>query len=282
MTFARPRGAVSPVSESPTSDPFDAAPPPRRTYAVGDVHGRLDLLELAIGAIAADAPQGGFRVVFLGDYVDKGPESRGVVERLIAMQSAGWPAVCLKGNHEELMIRAVERASPDALHQWLAFGGGSTLRSYGLSPRQDLADAIPRAHMHWLRGLPRTTGDAHRIYVHAGLSPRTPVHRQSERACLWIRERFLTAREGDFEAHVVHGHTPVWQGKPNPAAPELLAHRTNLDTAAFATGVLAVGVFDAETPGGPVDVLTMKGPSAPHRLVPEPAEPGTLATRRGR
>jgi serine/threonine protein phosphatase 1 len=267
-------GALRTVSDGPVSVRSSATSPPRRTYAVGDVHGRLDLLRLALADIAADAHDVSFRVVFLGDYVDRGPDSRGVVELLMSLQSAGWSAVCLKGNHEDLMLRAVDSGSPHALARWLSFGGGATLRSYGLDPHEELA--IPRAHLRWLSGLPLTTGDAHRVYVHAGLAPKTPVHRQSERACLWIRERFLAAREGDVDGHVVHGHTPVWQGKPNPAEPELLAHRTNLDTGAFATGVLTVGVFDADTPGGPSKLLTIKGAPAPaqrdnaHAIAPAP------------
>ncbi len=262
------------MSEGPASVRSSSSSPPRRTYAVGDLHGRLDLLHLALADIVADAQDLSFRIVFLGDYVDRGPDSRGVVELLMSLQSAGWPAICLKGNHEELMLRAVDRAGPDALARWLLFGGEATIKSYGLEPQDELADAIPRPHLRWLSGLPLTTGDAHRIYVHAGLAPKTPVHRQSERACLWIREHFLTARETDFDGHVVHGHTPVWQGKPNPAEPELLAHRTNLDTAAFATGILTVGVFDAGRPGGPTRLLTIKGePRVEASLETDPTSP---------
>ncbi|HWA60379.1 MAG TPA: hypothetical protein VG939_03350, partial [Caulobacteraceae bacterium] len=99
------------------------------------------------------------------------------------------------------------------------------------------------------------------IYVHAGLAPKTPLGRQSEDVCLWIRERFLRARPKDLEAHVVHGHTPVWEGKPDFTLPELLPHRTNLDTGAFASGVLTIGVFDPAEPGGPVEVLRAVGPA---------------------
>ena len=94
-----------------------------------------------------------------------------------------------------------------------------------------------------MAGLPRTTGDKHRIYVHAGLMPGMPAHRQKDETCLWIRERFLQARPGEFEAHVVHGHTPVWEGKPDPAEPELLGtpdqyrHRRVRDRRALCRGV---------------------------------------------
>ena len=251
------------------------APPAPRTYAVGDVHGRLDLLRAAIDRIARHIGDATFRVVLLGDYVDRGPDSRGVVEFLIELQRR-WPVVCLKGNHEELMLQAIAQPSGRRLSRWLEYGGEQTLQSYGLGPGGDFADAIPAEHVRWMNSLPKTTGDGHRIYVHAGLMPGTPVHRQKEETCLWIRERFLQARAGDFELHVVHGHTPVWEGKPNPAEPELLEHRTNIDTGAFATGVLTVAVFDADKPGGPIEVLKVSG--APGgQFVADPVDPAPAA-----
>ncbi len=170
-----------------------------------------------------------------------------------------WPVVCLKGNHEDLMLRSLVDREDGAMALWLDNGGDQTLRSYGVQPDAEAEEQVPSEHIRWLSSLPLTTGDQHRIYVHAGLMPRTAVHRQKEQTCLWIRERFLMGQPGDFEAHVVHGHTPLWQGKPNPAQPELLEHRTNLDTGAYATGVLSVGVFDSAEPGGPVEVLRIIG-----------------------
>ena len=246
-----------------------------RTYAIGDVHGRLDLLRLAIDAIAEHTAGAPFRVVFLGDYVDRGPDSRGVVELLIDLRKR-WPVTCLKGNHEALMVQAITEPGGEWMGLWLENGGEETLRSYGARPGDDLEAAIPPEHLRWMSGLPRTTGDGHRIYVHAGLMPGTPVDRQKDETLLWIRERFLTARAGEFEAHVVHGHTPLWDGKPNPAEPELLAHRTNLDTAAFASGVLTIGVFDAETPGGPIEVLKVRG-EAREDLMPGAGDASRLA-----
>lgn len=241
-----------------------------RTYAVGDVHGRLDLLQSAAKAIANHAGDARFRVVFLGDYIDRGPDSRGVVHFLMGLQKL-WSVVCLKGNHEDLMVQAVTQPGAGALARWMANGGEATLQSYGVDVERDLAEQIPPAHVRWMMSLPRTTGDGHRIYVHAGLLPGTPVHRQSERTCLWIRERFLQARPGDFEAHVVHGHTPLWEGKPDAAEPELLEHRTNLDTGAFATGVLVVAVFEGDLSGGPVELIRIRG-RATGELQREPVE----------
>ncbi len=245
--------------------------PPRITYGVGDIHGRLDLLKSAVEAIAEHAKDTEFRVVFLGDYVDRGPDSRRVIELLMGLQRI-WSVVCLKGNHEELMLRAVVERADGALQLWLENGGAATLRSYGLEPEAESADRIPSRHIRWLSSLPLTTADPHRIFVHAGLMPRTASHRQKEQTCLWIRKRFLEGQPGDFEGHVVHGHTPLWDGKPDPGQPELLEHRTNLDTGAFATGVLSVGVFDAERPGGPIEVLRIAGRPM-HHLVIDPPHP---------
>jgi serine/threonine protein phosphatase 1 len=260
-----------------------------RTYAVGDVHGRLDLLGEAIDVIARHAGASPFRLVFLGDYVDRGPDSRGVVELLIDLQRR-WPVTCLKGNHEALMVQALTELGGEAMGRWLDNGGDETLRSYGVGPGDDPTEAVPQPHLRWMASLPRTTGDGRRIYVHAGLAPGKPASRQKEETLLWIREAFLRARASEFEAHVVHGHTPVWQGKPDPGAPELLPHRTNLDTGAFATGVLSIGVFDAETPGGPTELLQVRGATvAEDALVPyEPDAPkrrgvgGWLARRMAR
>jgi serine/threonine protein phosphatase 1 len=259
----------------PASDEVQAAALSPRTYAIGDVHGRLDLLRQAVDAISGHVGDRPFRVVFLGDYVDRGPDSRGVIEFLMALQRR-WPVVCLKGNHEELMIQAIADPASRRLERWLEYGGDETLRSYGLGKDDDLAAGVPLEHLRWMASLPPTTGDKHRIYVHAGLLPGVPAHRQKDETFLWIRERFLQARPGDFEAHVVHGHTPVWEGKPDAAEPELLEHRTNLDTGAFATGVLTVAVFDANLPGGPIEVLKVQGEQTA-RFVPDPPEPTTTA-----
>jgi serine/threonine protein phosphatase 1 len=253
-----------------------------RTYAIGDLHGRLDLLRLAVDAIADHVGDAPFRVVFLGDYIDRGPESRGVIEFLMELQQR-WPVICLKGNHEDLMVQAVTLAAGGSLERWLDNGGRATLRSYGLGPKSELGEGVPREHIHWMSGLPRTTGDGHRIYVHAGVAPGTPIERQNEETFLWIRERFLQARPGSFAAHIVHGHTPLWEGKPNPSEPELLAHRTNLDTGAFATGVLAIAVFDSETPGGPVELIWVRGEALPMlAIAPEDDEPPARPNRLGR
>jgi len=251
-----------------------------RTYAVGDIHGRLDLLRAAANTIWGHASNRPFRIVFLGDYVDRGPDSRGVIEFLIDLQRR-WQVCCLKGNHEEMMVRAVEDPGAGRLERWLEYGGEETLQSYGLNGDDDLLARIPSEHTRWMSNLPRSISDNHRIYVHAGLMPRTPLDGQTDETCLWIRERFLQGAPGDFKAHVVHGHTPVWEGKTNPAEPELLEHRTNLDTGAFATGVLSIAVFDAAIPGGPVEMLKVRGaPTLRDASIPPASASSPEAERR--
>ena len=118
--------------------------------------------------------------------------------------------------------------------------------------------AVPLEHLRWITQLPLTSGDGHRVYVHAGLLPDTAFTGQSEEVCLWIRERFLRAQPHQFDCHIVHGHTPVWEGKPDAGTPELLVHRTNLDLAAYATNSLGVGVFDSDVAGGPLKVMIVE------------------------
>jgi serine/threonine protein phosphatase 1 len=228
----------------------------RLIYAVGDVHGRLDLLERAAEAIHEHLAGRDGKVIMLGDYVDRGPESRGVVEFLMRAQAeAGAAMVCLKGNHEDIMLGAMQMADPTCDMMWMGNGGGPTLASYG--------GAVPAEHLAWMDALPVMVSDGHRLYVHAGVMPGLGADEQDEQTCMWIREKFLRADAGDLPMHVVHGHTPQWAGKPDPAKPELLPHRTNLDTAAFYTGVLTVGVFDPALPGGPLEVLTISAAEVP-------------------
>jgi serine/threonine protein phosphatase 1 len=222
----------------------------RRVYAIGDIHGRLDLLEAALERIAAhDEPDTARTVICLGDYVDRGPDSAGVVARLMALEDDGF--VCLKGNHEAIMVEALG-ASGEEMDFWLNVGGMETLNSYGPSR------AVPPEQVRWLDGLPLWWSDGNRYYVHAGLEPNVPIKEQDEAVLLWIRDKFLLAPAEALPGHVVHGHTPRWRGKPDAAVPELLGQRTNLDTGAWLTGVLSVGVFDPDAAGGPLEVLAVR------------------------
>jgi serine/threonine protein phosphatase 1 len=221
---------------------------PGLTYAIGDIHGRFDLLRAAIGAIEEHARGRSHEVICLGDYVDRGPESRGVIETLMTLAATGaWR--CLLGNHEEMMARSLRLRDPDEIDRWLKNGGDATLDSY--------SDDVPVAHLEWLESLPLFFRDANRLFVHAGVAPGAQAETQDKRTLLWIREAFLTAEASMLPCHVVHGHTPYWRKKPVPHLPERLPHRTNLDTGAYFTGVLSVGVFYNVIPGGPVQILSI-------------------------
>jgi serine/threonine protein phosphatase 1 len=207
-----------------------------RHYAIGDVHGRFDLLTLALDEIG-DLEAQDARLVMLGDYVDRGPQSREVVAELMR-RSAGGRVVCLRGNHEEMMVANLD--APDAESPWLLNGGAATLASYG--------GRVPPEHLAWLRSLPIRYESEHQFFVHAGVRPGVPLTEQRPEEMVWIRRLFLDS-DADFGKHVVHGHTPA-------QAPELKANRSNLDTGAFQSGTLTVGVFDG--PGGPVEVWAVR------------------------
>jgi serine/threonine protein phosphatase 1 len=222
------------------------------TYAIGDIHGRLDLLRKARAAIAAHAGDRPHQVICLGDYVDRGPDAKGVVETLMTL-TAGSSWTCLKGNHEAMMVEALRARRPVAMEGWMANGGDETLASYGGE------QGVPPAHLDWLEARPLFHRDARRLYVHAGVKPGVALADQDPETLMWIREPFLGAPAEALPCHVVHGHTPRWREKPDLAQPEILAHRTNLDTGAVWTGILSVGVFEDARPGGPVEVLSVRG-----------------------
>jgi serine/threonine protein phosphatase 1 len=213
---------------------------------VGDVHGRLDVLEPLVADILQDVkaslPDRPPLLVFLGDYVDRGPASAGVVDLILNLAAWADLEVCaLKGNHEEAMLTFLEDAAFGPL--WMEHGGGATLASYGVAPpmsrsepqawaeaRQALADALPEAHLAFLNRLELIRIEGDYAFVHAGVRPGATLDQQTERDLLWIRYDFLDA-PGPFEKVIVHGHTPMEE-------PQILRHRLGVDTGAYATGVL--------------------------------------------
>jgi serine/threonine protein phosphatase 1 len=222
--------------------------PSHLTFAIGDIHGELELVERAFAAIEARAARLPYRIITLGDYVDRGPDSAGVI-RLLRHREVRGRLVCLKGNHEAMMVKACETG--DAA-RWMRNGGDMTLRSYDDNVLQDDLD--------WMRQLPFAFEDKYRIYVHAGLKPSTALQDQEEETCIWIRDPFLAAPADALPTHIVHGHTPTWAGKPQWDEPECLPHRTNLDTGACYTGRLTIGVFDTYRAGGPIDMIRIQIP----------------------
>lgn len=225
---------------------IEATGPNNLTFAVADLHGRLDLLEAALAAIEARAP-GGATIVFLGDYVDRGPQGAQVLARLVAGAPLGWRWICLKGNHEAMMALALN--NPERLDWWIDNGGDTTIASY----RGD-RDAVA-GHLAWIDSLATLHFDAHRVFVHGGVDPKRPLERQAEQILLWKRYP-PDVDEGHGTRHLVHGHDP------NPGGPLRLTRRTDLDTYAWATGRLAVGVFDDSVPGGPVEIIEVRARAA--------------------
>lgn len=222
-----------------------------RSYAIPDLHGRHDLLIAALEAISARAAGDPLTLVALGDYVDKGPRSRQVVEAMSTLQRdppAGWRVICLMGNHDAMMSDAIRK--PEARDFWMARGGDIALSSYGQRPGGGIV--VPEAHVRWLEALSLMHIDRHRVFVHAGLDAARPLDRQARQTLLWKRyPDEQTAGYGD--RHIVHGHDRA------PEGPKLLAGRTNLDTMAWSTGRLVIGVFDDERPGGPADLIEVRG-----------------------
>lgn len=216
-----------------------------QTFVIPDVHGRLDLLCEGLAQIAERSHDVAGVVVALGDYVDKGPSSREVIDRLVAGVGDRFSLVTLKGNHDAMMVDALRDGSNMA--HWLAKGGDDALASYG----GEIAN-VPQAHLDWLNQLQLIHVDAHRLYVHAGVDPEIPLSQQSERTLLW--KRYPKGFPDGYGAlHVVHGHDNC------PDGPLLYQGRTNLDTLAWRTGRLTIGVFDDDRPGGPVDLITVNG-----------------------
>ncbi len=211
----------------------------RLTFVVSDIHGRLDLLELCLAAIERRSASG--RVIFTGDYIDRGPESAGVVQRLIDGPPDGFAWDFIRGNHEDFMIESCNGADPAC---WLANGGIETMQSYAM-------DIMP-SHVDWMEALPRLLWDDLRVYTHAGVDESIALDSQKESTTQWFRYP-NGADIGYNGRHVVHGHTPKENG------PELYKNRTNLDTGGFFTGRMAVGVFDNET-GPPIDIIEVSAP----------------------
>lgn len=225
------------------------------TYAIADLHGRYDLLIQALNAIFSRP--GGGTVVTLGDYVDRGPESRQIIEHLMSLRDApqdGWKVICLKGNHEDMMVETL--TAPLHPNWWIGNGGGATLVSYG-HPRSGeyQPEIVPQAHINWLRDLPLTHVDQHRIFVHAGVDPLKPLEQQDRQTLLWKLYADDDGRGHDAR-HVVHGHHQFEYG------PLRYPGRTDLDTFAWHTGRIVIGVFDDNVAGGPVEIIEIKG--APH------------------
>jgi serine/threonine protein phosphatase 1 len=221
-----------------------------RIYAIGDLHGRVDLLDRLFSHIDDDLvtfPAQRAIQVFLGDYIDRGPDSRYVLDRLIE-RSQTHELICLKGNHELFLLDFLR--NPELLKQWRQFGGVDTLISYGLMPpfnptkeqleaiAAGLQQAMPAEHLEFLSRLRPSFACGDYLFVHAGVRPGVTIFEQQEKDLLWIREEFLQSEE-DFGKAIVHGHTPV------PTA-EIRSNRINIDTGAYVSGLLTCLILEAD------------------------------------
>jgi serine/threonine protein phosphatase 1 len=232
-----------------------AIPDGTLVYAIGDVHGRADLLDELLGKVEPDAlaHDADRRILlFVGDYIDRGPDSAGVIERITRGLPQGFEALCLKGNHEAMMLDFLAR--PERLGLWLHNGAITTLASYGLAYddfaahpdggadcRDALARAMPGSHHRFFNELRLSAEIGDYFFVHAGVRPGVALDAQDPEDLVWIREEFLGSR-ADFGKVVIHGHTPV-------EAPEVRPNRIGIDTGAWQTGVLTALRLYGQTRG---------------------------------
>jgi serine/threonine protein phosphatase 1 len=233
-----------------TGKPIARLPDGIRIYAIGDVHGRADLLDQVFSKIDADLAAHPTRRaihVFLGDYVDRGPASRGVLDRLID-RNYSHEAVFLLGNHEVMLLQFLH--SPAILKHWRQYGGLDTLMSYGVTApfnanAEQLAvlaaalhTAMPAEHHSFLNQLVPSFSCGNFFFVHAGVRPGVPLADQRDEDLVWIRDEFLE-HEGGFGKVIIHGHTAVPE-------PDIRFNRINIDTGAYATGRLTCLILEGD------------------------------------
>ena len=228
-----------------------AVPRGTRVYAIGDVHGRLDLLEDLHEQIrdhAREYPVDRHVVVHIGDYIDRGYQSRQTIDYLLGSPLPGFDMIHLLGNHERTLLEFLDDIAVGP--GWLRYGGRETLFSYGIEWDRDLAEgedcllriqhdlrrALPERHRAFFSGLPLTHQEGDYLFVHAGVRPGVPLERQAPDDLVWIRDEFLNST-ADHGKVVVHGHSISEQ-------PVLRPNRIGIDTGAFATGRLTCLVLE--------------------------------------
>ena len=238
--FAKLRTLFSPAKEEPAG-PRACVPPGKRVYAIGDIHGRLDLFEQLLDQIEADNAARGkadTHLILLGDLIDRGPDSRGVVERAMGLMQHGKARV-LAGNHEEMLLGSIDH--DETLRHFLRHGGKETMFSYGLLPeeyaqakvdllRERLVQLVPESHIAFMRAMENQIVFGDYLFVHAGIRPGVPLGEQMLPDLRWIRREFLDHAEPHSHV-VVHGHTITDDPVERP-------NRIGIDTGAFASGRL--------------------------------------------
>ena len=226
-----------------------STPADTRIYAVGDIHGRADLLIETTARIDDDIrrrPIARTVEIYLGDYIDRGPDSKTVID-LLATRLVENRAVCLRGNHEALLADFLR--DPAHFRHWQQLGGVQTLASYGVYPRPGIEteielhrrflNAFPRAHELFLQCLRYSFCCGDFLFVHAGIRPGIPLERQKHEDLLWIRQEFLNSAQ-DHGKCIVHGHTPV-------PYPDIRHNRINIDTGAWKTTTLTCVAIEGTT-----------------------------------
>jgi serine/threonine protein phosphatase 1 len=239
------------LSVNMSTERTHAGPPGKRLYAVGDIHGRLDLLDQLLSRIEEDIrarPVNTAALVFLGDLIDRGPESAGVIERLRTLADFPAKRLFLQGNHEEILLRVLE-GEQGLAYDWLSFGGDACAQSYGVSPTSlqamdearialVLSQAIPPEHVSFLKGFGDTFRFGDYLLVHAGIRPGVAIEAQQPHDLRWIRQPFLSDGH-DHGCMVIHGHTIT-------DAVDRRSNRIGIDTGAYRTGVLTAVVVEGE------------------------------------
>jgi len=230
-------------------------PADRVGFAIGDIHGRADLLADMLAMLEARANEetragGPPIVIFLGDYVDRGPDSKGVLDLLLEGRPLGCEVRCLKGNHEQSMLGFLD--DPMAYRAWLLQGGAETLLSYGVQPpppvgaeehdwigvAQLLMAKLPPGHFDFLQGLERYVELGDYAFVHAGIDAGRRLDEQTDEDLFWARAAFIASKR-PFSHRIVHGHTPVEQ-------PYADSRRVAVDTGAYASGTLTAARLEAD------------------------------------
>jgi len=248
--LGRPAADDAPAVEAEPVRVQPSLPPGRRLYCIGDIHGRLDLLDELHDMIRADAEvhDGSRGIVYLGDYIDRGAQSRQVLDRLIEQPLEGFDAVHLLGNHEQAMLDFL--ADPRAAAAWLGFGGQVTLLSYGVGLgrvqmlnrldqlRDELEAKLPLPHLEFLAGCRTLHVEGSYCFAHAGIRPGVPLESQKAEDLMWIREEFTRSRV-DHGHIVVHGHSISDEV-------EWLPNRIGIDTGAFYSGLLTALVLEGD------------------------------------
>ncbi len=250
LMFARPRDSASARIKTPRHREIGYPPGPEGMllYAIGDIHGRSDCLRRAHDLIDRDSAKRGGRdralEIYVGDYIDRGPDSKGVLDLLIARSTAA-SVVALRGNHEIVMESFLRGQTP--FDDWRRLGGLETILSYGVDARRllkkggvqprDLAEKFPESHLRFISSLRSVYVVGRYCFAHAGLRPGVTFERQSTEDIAWIRDEFLTFA-GNFGFIVIHGHTPV-------ASVDFLSNRINIDTGAYISNRLSILRIDA-------------------------------------